>query len=271
MPRRPLHIGIAQLGATSNKERNFEKISTLLENVRDAEIVVLPEYTMFYSDSMFSNVVAVRKVAEPLDGQFVSKLSALAREYSVHILCGVLELREGQVYNTIVVLDEHGNLTTCYRKCHLFDAYGYEESRTFSSGFSEPPIFKIRDTVCSIAICFELRFPELFRVAALKGAEVMFVPAAWFRGDLKEDILQVLARARAHENGMFLVVCNQYSSRFCGRSCVVDPWGVVMLDLGHQERYVEIEIDAEEVVKARQMIPVLKLRRPLLYTKLLLL
>lgn len=269
MTCRFLNVGVCQFGATPDKEKNLCKIRKFIENARTAEVVVFPEYSMFYSSNMFRDVTLLRKVAEPLDGKFVLQLSTLAREYSTHIVCGLIEQEKGNIYNTVVVISDRGELVTFYRKSHLFDAYGYQESKVFSSGFCEPTVFNIGSARCSVVVCFELRFPELFRVAALKGSEIMFVPAAWFRGDLKEDLLHVLARARAHENGMFVIVCNQYSESFCGRSCIVDPWGVVLLDLGAGEKYVEIRIDVDEVAKARETVPVLRLRRKLLYTKII--
>ncbi len=267
---RCLTVGIAQLGSTQDKCKNLEKVHRLVSQVKHADVVILPEYTMFYRKDMFSNIKILREVSETLDGYFVRKLAELCREYNIYIICGVVELSKNNLYNTIVVLNNRGDVVSVYRKTHLFDAYGYRESRTFAAGYRETEVFTVRNTKFGIAVCFELRFPEIFRVAALKGCEIVVVPAAWYRGDLKEEILHILARARAHENGIYVIVSNQYSEDFCGRSCVVDPFGTVLVDLSVGEKYMEVEIDVDRVYEARRIVPVLDLRKKFLYTKLLL-
>ena len=117
----------------------------------------------------------------------------------------------------------------------------------------------------AVAVCFDLRFPELFRLYALAGAEVVAVPAAWYRGPLKEEMLHVLAKARAVENTVYVAVANQYSDRFTGRSVAADPMGVALVDLGVGERYAEVPLDLDYLEEVRRQIPLLGLRREDVY------
>jgi predicted amidohydrolase len=116
-------------------------------------------------------------------------------------------------------------------------------------------------------VCFELRFPEVFRIHGARGAELVIVPAAWYRGDGKEEALRVLAQARAHENGYYVAVSAHYGSRFTGRSIVVNPLGLVEVDAGWGDRYVEHQLDKSMVEEARRLYPLLELRRTDLYSR----
>ncbi|MCC6032873.1 MAG: nitrilase, partial [Desulfurococcaceae archaeon] len=117
----------------------------------------------------------------------------------------------------------------------------------------------------AVAICFDIRFPELFRIYSLNGAELVVIPSAWFKGPLKEETLSFLARARAHENTIYVAVAVQYGDEYTGRSLVVDPWGTQILDLGVGEKYYELDVDIDLVSEVRKKLPVLQLRRTDLY------
>ena len=257
-----IRVGILQFGAVKSKERNLAKIKSLIKSPM-ADLIVLPEYSMY--DVVSCRPEEVLSIAEPLSGPFVRGLAKVAREYSTYLVAGVIERADASVFNTAVVLSPSGDLVGKYRKVHLFDAYNYRESEYFSPGDSPSPVIDVGKARIALAICFDIRFPELFRMYAVSGAEVVVVPSAWFRGPLKEETLAFLARARAHENTVYLALSVQYSKDFTGRSMVVDPLGVIIADLGVGEKYAEVLIDLDYIGEARKTLPVLKLRREDIY------
>jgi len=257
-----VRVGILQFGATKDKERNFSKIKSLIKSP-DADIIVMPEYCMY--DVAQATPAEVAAVAEPLSGPFTSNLIRLAGEYSAYVIAGVLESSTNGVYNTAVLISPKGELIGTYRKTHLFDAYSFRESSYFKQGQSPSEVYDLGKVKVAVAICFDIRFPEQFRIYALKGAELIAIPSAWFRGPLKEETLAFLARARAHENTVYLALSVQYSKDFTGRSMVIDPLGVVIADLGIGEKYAEVPIDLDYISEARKILPVLKLRREDIY------
>ncbi len=266
-----MHVGILQIETCDNKYENIHKLQKYLSRfLNKADIVILPEYFMYFREDMFKSPELIYNVSEDVYGDFVNMLRSICREYSIHVLATIIERCGNSIYNSAILIDNNGDILLKYRKIHLFDAYGFSESKIFSRGSIPSPVVKICDMHVACAICFDIRFPELFRVYMLNGADVVFIPAAWFRGDLKEDTLRFLAQARAHENGIFIVVCNQYSKLFTGRSIVVNPWGVVEIDLGIGEKYVEHRLDKSTLENFRNTIPIYKLRRTLSYSKIFL-
>ena len=227
--------------------------------------MVLPEYSMFVPDGLSPEEVYA--LSEGLDGPFLQELSRFAEEFSTYVLAPILERSEKppKVYNTSVLLSPSGAVVTTYRKLHLMDALGVRESTYVVPGDRPSPVVEVAGARVAIAVCFDLRFPELFRLYALAGAELVAVPAAWYRGPLKEEVLHALARARAIENTVYVAVANQYSDRFTGRSAAVDPLGVVAVDLGIGERYAEVSLDLNYLEEVRRQLPLLSLRREDVY------
>ncbi len=261
---RVLRLGMLQFGAVRGKEENLAKIKSLIKS-SEADLILLPEYSM--GNIVGASPKDLLTIAEPIDGPFVEGLASVAREYSTYLIAGIFEKVGNGVYNTAVVVSPSGDLVGRYRKVHLFDAYSYRESDYFLAGNEPSPIINVGKAKVAVAICFDIRFPELFRIYALSGAELVAVPSAWFRGPLKEETLAFLARARAHENTIYLALSVQYSKDFTGRSMVVDPLGVVVADLGIGEKYAEVPIDLDYIDEARKILPVLKLRREDVYKK----
>ncbi len=263
-------VGICQLSSCSCKDDNVRKLSIILDKyLQNADLVIVPEYFMFFDKNMFNNSQLVYEVSEGLDGDFVKSISRLCVDFCINILFTMFLRSGSNVYNSAILMSRDGSILTIYRKIHLFDAYGFSESHIFSRGFSPCKVVELCGFKIGVAICFDLRFPELFRYYALSGADLVLVPAAWFRGDYKEEILRFLAQARAHENCMYVIVCDQYSDIFVGRSMVIDPNGIVVLDLGYGESYREFKLDKSLVEQVRERVPVLRLRRPLTYVRLL--
>jgi len=198
----------------------------------------------------------LKDVGEPLDGKFVTAVAEKSKEKQVATVVPIFEKKNGDVFDTAVVIDR-GKVRGGYRKIHLFDALGQRESEFFRPG-SSPVLFKIRDMVFGIVICYDIRFPELVKSEVLSGARVVIVPSAWYRGPLKEEHWQTLLVARAHETTSYVVAVGNANEAFVGRSMVVDPFGVKMLDLGFGDRIGFCEIDDKQVTEARERLPVLK-------------
>ncbi|MEM2006045.1 MAG: carbon-nitrogen hydrolase family protein [Sulfolobales archaeon] len=261
---RALRVGILQFGSSPSKRANLEKVFLLIKKV-EADIVVLPEYSMLALSGRTPEEVYGE--SENLEGPYISEFKRFAKEFSTHVLVTFFEKAEyPRVYNTAVVLSPREEVIAVYRKLHLFDSLGYRESEYVTPGNAPSRVFEVRSCRAAVAVCFDLRFPEVFRYYALLGAEVVFVPSAWYSGPLKEETLEFLSRSRASENVYYVVVANQFGPTFTGRSMVVDPLGVVLLDLGIGEKYAEYEIDVDYVHEARRILPLLSLRREDVYS-----
>ncbi len=257
-------VGILQAAPRGSKGETLRAVEKLLEHEdHRADVYLTPEYLML--DPTGLEPAAIAAAAEGLDGEWVGFFRREARERGACFVATMFERAGGRVYNSAVVIDESGEVVGVYRKTHLFDAYGYRESSFTVPGDRLFEPVSVCGVKLGLAICFELRFPEVFRAQALAGAELVAVPAAWYRGPLKEETLRFLAQARAHENTVFLAVASNPGSSFVGRSMVVDPMGVVRAELGPGEKYAGVQVDTAEVAGARRTLPVLGLRRPELY------
>lgn len=253
-------LGIAQISPG-----NLDKLRSLVGR-SEPDLLLLPEYSMFDPTGLPPEEIWNKAVALE---DFTSLIGRLARELGAYVVGGFLERGpRPKVYNTTVLVDPGGRVVGFYRKTHLFDAYGYKESEFVEPGAELSQVYTVRGARVAFAVCFELRFPEVFRELALAGADLVAVPAAWYAGPLKEEILHILARARAIENGMYIAVSALWGPRFTGRSVVVNPFGVVEAELGAGERYREVLIDLRLVEEARKTVPTIYLRRPHLYRRL---
>jgi len=229
-----------------------------------ADLAVFPEATQvrFGSD--------LRASAEPLDGPFCAGLSACAKATGVAMVTGVFEpARNGLVFNTAVTFDASGELVSAYRKLHLFDAFGQSESGEVASG-SEIVTFGMGGLTVGVEICYDLRFPELSRALALRGATLLVIPAAWAAGLFKEEHWLTLVRARAIENTVWVAAVGQVPDPDetthrhlggVGRSVLVDPFGVVRCDLGPAPRVAVADVDPALVTDVRRTVPSLANRR----------
>ncbi len=258
-----MRVGLHQLVFKGDKRGNLARILEALEG-SGADLDVFPEYAMGVPEGGVTRRY-VEAVAEPLDGEFVRSVVEKTGELGKAAVFTVFLRERGAVYNAAVLAVE-GRVAAVYRKIHLFDAFGYRESRVFAAGrgLATAGLGGFR---AGLAVCFDLRFPELFRAMAYRGVDLFIVPSAWYRGDYKEAQWLALAAARAHENLAFLVAVNQTGPFFCGRSLVATPFGHVLVDLGVEERSLCVELDPGEVAEARRSIPVLELARRDLYVE----
>lgn len=250
-----LNLALGQVSNHLQPEKNLELAEqfSAMAVQKGADLLVLPEMFMALPEKRKS----LHTLAEPLNGAFVTALGKLASRHSVAIVAGVWEECPGQdrVYNTAVMLSPRGKVLAAYRKLHLFDALSLKESDTMVSGAEPPPVISFKGFKVGLAICYDLRFPELFRYIARNGADLVLVPSAWYAGPLKEDHWLTLLRARAIENTLYVAGANLTGAAFCGRSTVFDPFGVPLAGAGEDAQLVLADISRERIGEIRTKLP----------------
>lgn len=264
-----MKVAIAQLTSTLDKTQNLQKAVEYVGKAKaaGADFVIFPE--MYSAAATPKSGVRPSEVAEPLDGAFVSGLAQAAREHGIYVVCGVYESIEGdpdRAYNTTVFFNRYGELIKAYRKTHLYDAFSYIESEYIAAGNNPYEIIETEFGKIGLIVCYEVRFPEIARQFALQGADLLFVPAGWVAGPMKEDHWETLVRTRAIENTMFVCAADQVGNIFAGRSMIVDPMGVVVASAGEEETLLVAELDLDRIQRVRGKLPSVANRRPELYT-----
>jgi predicted amidohydrolase len=258
-----------QLNSNGDKDRNLSTTERLVRAAAadGAELVALPEKWNLLGGG--EELVAG---AEPLDGQSLTAARGWAGELGIHLLAGSISERgaDGEkASNTSVLIGPGGEDLGVYRKIHMFDVeaggVSYRESE-FERPGSEPVVASLGGLTAGLTVCYDLRFPELFRILALRGARLITVPSA-FTLATGRDHWEVLLRARAIENQLFVLAPNQvgeaaphYSS--FGRSMIVDPWGVVLATAPDEECFVAADLDLPAQERVRASLPSLANRRP---------
>jgi deaminated glutathione amidase len=264
-----LQVAGVQLNSTENPEHNLEHADRLVREAarRGAELVVLPEkWTVLGSPEQ------LEAGAQELDGAAIAWARSIARELHVELVAGsIVERVPGQDknHNTSVHVGPDGEVHAVYRKLHMFDVEVegvlYAESSRELPGH-EVIVSQLADgTGLGMTICYDLRFPELYRMLAVRGAEVISVPSA-FTVPTTRDHWEVLLRARAIENQCFVIAANQIGThgggyRSGGRSLIVDPWGLVLASAPDSEGVILAELDFAALEAIRRRIPVLSHRR----------
>ena len=206
-------------------------------------------------------------VAQRLDGPFVSGLATIAQRARATVVAGMFERADGEdpdtgrVFNTLVVVDERGDLVASYRKIHLYDAFGYRESDRLLPGPVRPHTIEVGGIRFGLMTCYDLRFPEQAASLVAAGASALVVPAAWLVGPHKVEHWATLVRARAVETTSYVVAAGQCGPHYCGRSMIVDPMGVAVAELGAAEGTAVAALDPETVGRVRDLNPTLRNRR----------
>ena len=267
-----MKVALIQLaGGTGSKDQDIALACEKLREAkaRGADIAVLPEmFCCPYDNACF------RKYGESAGGPAQAALSALAQELSLYVVGGSLpELCEGRVYNTAYVYDRRGRQIARHRKVHLFDidvagGQRFMESETLSPG-GRVTTFDTEFGTMGLCICFDFRFEELARLMTLRGARVLFVPAA-FNMTTGPAHWELLFRQRAVDNQVFTVgvspARNESASYVAyGNSIAVDPWGRVLCRAGAEPCTLYAELDLAEQDAVRQQLPILSARRTDLY------
>lgn len=261
-----------QMNSTGELDRNLERAESLVREAAGAgaALIALPEKW-----SLLGPGALLAEGAEGLDGTAVSAARAWARELGVAILAGSVGERlpgEGRIANTSVLIGPGGEVLAKYRKIHMFDVevagVEYRESEHERPG-EEISHAALGEAEVGLTVCYDLRFPELFRILALAGATVVTLPSA-FTATTGEAHWESLIRARAIENQLFLVAPNQFGQAppqydSWGHSMIADPWGRVLALHEEGEGIAVAELDFSELWRVRRELPSLANRRPAAY------
>jgi deaminated glutathione amidase len=268
-----LRVACVQLNARAPKPDLIERAEQLVARAAStgADLVVLPEkWTGIGPPDL------IRSVAESLDdGEATQAMSGWARTHGITLVGGsIVERREGRekLSNTCVVFDPEGEIAAVYRKIHMFDVevggHIYRESETEEPG-DRPETTEVEGWKVGLTVCYDLRFPELYRILALEGCEAITVPAAFtlFTG---KDHWELLLRARAVENQCYVVAANQWGSfadgkAAYGRSSIIDPWGVVLAQAPDEDCVISAQLDRARLEEIRRSLPALANRQAAAY------
>ncbi len=262
-----------QLNSTADTDRNLQSADRLVREAaaRGAELVVLPEKW-----SVLGTGEQLSAGAQPLDGPAITWARQTARELGIDLVAGSIVERvasQERTFNTSVHVAPDGQPRGVYRKLHMFDVevdgVEYRESAHERPG-EEIVVSELADgTTLGMSVCYDIRFPELYRLLAVRGAELVSVPSAFTLATTR-DHWEVLLRARAVENQCFVVAPNQIGShpggyRSGGRSMIVDPWGLVLASAPDLETVIIADLDREVLRDVRRRLPSLTHRRPRVY------
>lgn len=267
-----MRVAAVQLTSTADKPRNLEAAATQVRAAAadGARLVILPEWFNWIGDAE-----AVRTGAEPLDGPSITQMRELARQLDIWLVAGTIRERvpgQDKHYNTCCLIDPKGDIRATYRKIHLFDSdfpgAAYHESDVTLPG-QEIVVSDAGELRLGLSICYDLRFPELYRILALRGASTLVLVSA-FTERTGRDHWEVLLRARAIENQAFVVAAAQVGAstaklRWFGRSMIIDPWGTILAQAPDRECHIVADIDAGVQEMLRGQLPSLRNRRPDVY------
>jgi deaminated glutathione amidase len=272
--RRPaVRAAAVQLTSTADRERNLATADRLTREAAaaGAELVVLPEKW-----AVLGTPEQTAEGAEPFDGPALRWASQTARELGIDLVAGsIAERVEGaeRGSNTSVHFGPDGEPHAVYRKVHMFDVEvggrTYRESEHEAPGDEVVLSETAGGVEIGLSVCYDLRFPELYRILAVRGARILVVPAAFTLATTREH-WEVLLRARAIEDQAFVVAANQVGEhapgyRSGGRSMIVDPWGIVLAQAPDAETFAIADLDLDRQAEIRRSLPSLANRRPSAY------
>ena len=245
------------------KEERIKKAERFIDQSKGANLIILPELWNFGFHSMFDpdiNIEQVRDASETIKGETIFRLSQKAKELNAYIISGsILEKRDEDFYNTLALIDPNGKIVNTFSKIHLTNYLGYQEAKFCKPG--KITTVKTELGILGFAICYDLRFPELFRKMVVnEGVEIIIFIAAFAMGRLENYIH--LCRARAIENQCYFVSCSGVGKDrghdYLGYSTIIDPRGHVISGSGTNECIVRGEINIEDMYKYRRVMPNLK-------------
>ncbi len=263
-------IALAQLQSSTDKAKNLLAAKEFLNQAKSegASLVAFPEFLMAFSPSNQS-AEELCEVAETATGPFTSALRESAKRARINVLATIYERCDlpNRVYDTALWIDGGGNIAAVYRKLHLYDALGFKESEKFVAGGDVTAPVQTDVGNIGMMICYDLRFPELSRLLTLMGADVLVAPSGWVQGEMKVEHWQTMVRARALENGCYVIAPDQIGNVYIGHSMVVDPFGRIIAEMDEREGLEVVELDPKIVSDVREKLPLLKNRRAEVYAK----
>jgi predicted amidohydrolase len=267
-----LTAAAVQLAATADMRANIRSAEELVREAagRGARLVLLPEQWPLWGDDE-----QMRGGAQPLDGPVAQWARDLARELAIDLVAGSFSERDGdgRLHNTSLHVSPAGQVVATYRKIHMFDVVvagtEYRESAVYEPGERIVVSPTAGGVGLGMTVCYDLRFPELYRILTLEGARVLLVPAAFTLATTR-DHWETLLRARAIENQAFVIAANAIGEYLPGRaaggrSMIVDPWGVVLAQAGDGPCAIVADLDLDRQARTREQLPSLANRRPAAY------
>jgi predicted amidohydrolase len=263
-----MRVAVCQVNSRDDRAANLAAAHELLHRAADAgaDLAVLPEYLDYLGPA------EDEPKPEPVDGEFATSFAEAARRLRMWVVAGTFHEcgpDDARTYNTCLVFDRDGVLSATYRKIHMFDIdipdrVSYQESRRVAPG-AVPTTVDVDGVRVGLSICYDLRFPELYRQLAVAGARILLVPAA-FTTHTGRDHWEVLLRARAIENQCYVIAAGQSGAHDPGMSCyghsmVVDPWGTVVAQAVDGVGLITADLDLDRLSRIRQELPSLANRR----------
>ncbi|RWZ59575.1 carbon-nitrogen hydrolase family protein [Labedella populi] len=262
-----MRVALAQIVSTADTDANLRTVAEYSERAAEqrADLVVFPEATM----RAFGH--PLREIAEPIDGPWARSVHELAERLGVTIVVGMFTPGDGgRVRNTLLAAGPGGRVG--YDKIHLFDAFGFRESRGVQAG-DDPVTIAVAGETVGLTTCYDIRFPDLYTALAHAGARVQVVSASWGAGPGKLAQWELLARARALDTTSAVIAVGQAdpgtvgvdvdpsAPTGVGGSVVVSPFGEVLHRLGAEPELLVVDVDVAAVADARMTLPVLDNRR----------
>lgn len=269
--KKKFRTALVQMKSSVNKEQNLAySLELINEAAKDkARLICFPEFQMAYSPPE-QKPEALHKIAEKMNGNFVSTLSYSAKQNKINVIATIYEIinttkQHHKVFDTAIIINDLGKLKSVYRKIHLYDALGFKESKKLVAGsiIERPTQTSVGNL--GLLICYDMRFPEISRILTVNGASILASPSAWVAGFMKQEHWQIMVKARAIENGVYVIAPNQVGNIYCGHSMVIDPFGSTLVDMGNREGIEIIDIDGSRIDTIRRTLPLLMNRRTDVY------
>lgn len=269
--KKKFKAAIVQMKSSVDKDLNLAHSLKLINEAskKKARLICFPEFQMAYSPPQQKSE-SLHKIAEKITGNFVSTLSNSAKQNRITVIATLYEIintndKNHKVFDTGVIVNELGKLQSIYRKVHLYDALGFKESEKLLAGSIIEKPSKTSVGKLGLLICYDMRFPEISRILTVNGANILVSPSAWVAGFMKREHWEIMVRARAIENGVYVLAPNQVGNIYCGHSMAVDPFGATIIDMENREGIAFIDIDCSKIDTTRRTLPLLTNRRTDVY------
>ena len=269
--KKKFRAAIVQMKSSEEKEHNLAYSVKLINEAakRKARLICFPEFQMAYSPAE-QKTESLHRIAEKISGNFVSTLSNSARQNKINVVATMYEIintneKSQKVFDTGIIIDELGKVQSIYRKVHLYDALGFKESKKLLAGSIIEKPSKTSVGNLGLLICYDMRFPEISRILTVNGANILVSPSAWVAGFMKKVHWEVMVKARAIENGVYVLAPNQIGNIYCGHSMAIDPFGATILDMKNRQGIEYIDIDTTKIDTTRRTLPLLMNRRTDVY------
>lgn len=269
--KKKFRAAIVQMKSSEEKEHNLAYSVKLINEAakRKAQLICFPEFQMAYSPAE-QKTESLHRIAEKISGNFVSTLSNSARQNKINVIATMYEIintneKSQKVFDTGIIINELGKVQSIYRKVHLYDALGFKESKKLLAGSIIEKPSKTSVGNLGLLICYDMRFPEISRILTVNGANILVSPSAWVAGFMKKVHWEVMVRARAIENGVYVLAPNQVGNIYCGHSMAIDPFGATVLDMKNRQGIEYVDIDTAKIDTTRRTLPLLMNRRTDVY------